>query len=504
MNGLIVLLIVAVAWEGSCTPVNFPVEHQVISQKERTRQERKAEIELLINDVRSAPPEFASDCLIRIATSSLIKEPEQKRELIEAAFRLAPNVQYQNKQMGLPGSLVDTRSGYLARAFALNLDALSLRCRAVKKMISVDAQKARELFEEIPEVKLPSLTCEDSLVYDVSEFYDTLKEVAEKTFSAEEREKGEQLFFIGRRVTNLTSPVQLEPAAKAVLALKLSPSDRQQLISALSESLKKMRGDDYSFSTTVSSLTRTIGQLVDLCKREAISSDELLEGLRIYLLTHINSERCQESISAREEADYLKYFNESLRFRSPPDRGGVLPITQENIQLRKTGRIAKYSPYWQSAEARSLLVKIKHLRFGSGNTPLARNQKENPEWQMELKEFLDDLSEWRSDQEQSESDYFHQKNNIYRNLLEIVPAGLGRDRLIASYVLFLRESDLRHDSRIEWFLHAKYLIDLNRTLKGSERTKVSEALSSGGDAVLFLYATLEKALLQNQLEANRN
>ena len=265
-----------------------------------------------------------------------------------------------------------------------------------------------------------------------------------------------------------------------------------------------MRGDDYSFSTTVSSLTHTIDQLIDLCKREAISGDELVEALRIYLLTHINSERCQNSISTREEADYLKYFNEVLRFRSQPDRTGVLPITQENIQSRKTGQSAKYSLYWQSAEARGLLVKIKHLRFGSGNTPLSGSQKESPEWQMELKEFLDSLSVWRVDQEQSESDYFHQKNNIYRSLLEIVPVGPGRDRLVSSYVVFLRESDLRHESRIEWFLHARNLIDLNRTLKGSERTKVSEALSNGGDAILYMYAVLEKVLLQNQPQAGSN
>lgn len=43
---------------------------------------------------------------------------------------------------------------YLSQAYGLRLDALSLRVRAVRAMLSIDAARAREMFGQMP-VKLP-------------------------------------------------------------------------------------------------------------------------------------------------------------------------------------------------------------------------------------------------------------------------------------------------------------------------------------------------------------
>src|ERR1700737_2013593 len=115
----------------------------------------------------SSPPEISSDALLRVVESGKVADRKTKRDLAEQAFRLAGSAKFPVRMRGVPGSIVDTRSGYLSKAYDLKLDALSLESRAVHDLLSIDAAKARELFQEIARPTLTPLTCDDALVYDV-------------------------------------------------------------------------------------------------------------------------------------------------------------------------------------------------------------------------------------------------------------------------------------------------------------------------------------------------
>ena len=62
-------------------------------------------------------------------------------------------------------------------------------------MLPIDPAKARELFLTIPRPALAKLTCDDPLVYDVSDFYQALGAVFEGAFTAQERKKEERSKF---------------------------------------------------------------------------------------------------------------------------------------------------------------------------------------------------------------------------------------------------------------------------------------------------------------------
>src|SRR5581483_11049307 len=134
-------------------------------------------IQELVDRARSVPPEFAADVLLRLAESDLIEE----------AFRRAAGAQEPVKRLSLRPGGGDTRVSFQARAFAQDLDGLTLQSRAVIDMVKVDKAKAREMFRQIPVPHVPKLNCADMLVYDVSAFYEALGEVAGNTFSAKER-----------------------------------------------------------------------------------------------------------------------------------------------------------------------------------------------------------------------------------------------------------------------------------------------------------------------------
>ena len=150
----------------------------------------------IVELAHSAPPEFAADALLRVVESGKVTDRNARRDLAEQAFRLAGSARFPVRMRGLPGSTVDTRSGYLSQAYDLKLDALSLESRAVHDLLSLDAAKARELFQDIARPQLASLTCDDALVYDVSDFYQTLGAIANTTFTQKERDKEEHVAFL--------------------------------------------------------------------------------------------------------------------------------------------------------------------------------------------------------------------------------------------------------------------------------------------------------------------
>ena len=76
--------------------------------------------------------------MLRLVESAKITNPLLKTKFLERAFYLAESAQQPIKLVGIPGSLVDTRSGYLAMAFRLNLDKLSLQSKAVIDLLQLD------------------------------------------------------------------------------------------------------------------------------------------------------------------------------------------------------------------------------------------------------------------------------------------------------------------------------------------------------------------------------
>ncbi len=484
-------------------PQNAKGKDQKEEAAEKKRPRLPVEIEALIEDARVAPGEFAADALLRIVESGKVTDRDWRRDLSEEAFRLATGAQQQLRRIHLPGSNVDTRTGYLAMAFDLKLDALSLRCRAVRAMLAVDKQKARELFNEIPKPELPSVTCEDTLLYDVADFYGTLKDVAQAAFTPEEVRKEEHIHFVESFIGSLNSPWQTGPAVKAILALKISPAQLETLVRAFSGALRKISGDDRAFSFGALSLTRDITQLVKVCAEQEVSRDELLIAYRDYLVRHRSGNRCSDN--AKSNGDYIEFFNQKLRLENQPSQKTIAPILKEELTPTKIEGGPKYDLYWQTPAAKNLLKGLKELRFGPWEKQLAAQaekksvpalteaERDSLEWKQRLNEFLREWRDWKASDEASQADYFHQKCVVFGGLIELAPSGLTRDQLLLEYMAFLRQNHFQQGSLIEWYFHARDLFRLLSSNQGEDgRATAIEALNDSSDVLLQLQAKLEK------------
>jgi hypothetical protein len=395
---------------------------------------------------RSAPPEFTADALLHIVEQSDQSRLDKnaRRELIEEAFRAASTAKFPVRMQGVAGTTTDTASGSLSRAYDLKLDALSLESRAVRDMLPLDPAAARKMFTEIARPMLAPLTCDDALVYDLSDFYQALSAVVNAAFSTKERAKDDQLNFVLDYLGQATSPLEFAPLAAVIQTVSGTAAQRQTLWARLGGLIETLQADDRSYTASL----QTLGSQ---------NMPELQSSLEKYRQkNHV----CEGDAAANSGS-----------------------------QTQKT---PKLDPYFQSANSQRLVAPGKKLRFDANNMPLSETDRSTPEWQQQLSDYLNQLSDWAPDQESSAADYYHEKSTALTSLIDLAPAGPESDAIIADYVSFVANSDLYQQSPAEWYLEPETLLE--RFRPGTPlRDKLLDAYEKSGNPVLSLKVALERA-----------
>jgi hypothetical protein len=153
----------------------------------------------------------------------------------------------------------------------------------------------------------------------------------------------------------------------------------------------------------------------------------------------------------------------------------------------------KTEAYWQTPDAKRLLLDAKALRFGpGGKTMLSDAERSTPEWQQQLTDFLKEVADWDASAEKSEADYYHQKCIVYEALVELIPPGPERDKALVEFIGFISNSNLQGQDPVSWFLPAHAMLERVRNTNNGEPAKVLVAFEKSGNPVLCLYAALER------------
>ena len=405
----------------------------------------------LIDLAQGAPPEFAAVGILRVVESGKLTDKDPRRDLVEQAFRLASSATFHLRMRRLPGSLADTRSAYLGSAYNLKLDRLSLQSRAVRDMLPIDGPEARELFQEISQPTFAKLTCDDPLVYDVSDFYQTLGMIVDQTFTAKERGKEAHVNFLLDYLGQVTSAAQLAPVARVIKSVGVTPDQREILWVRFNGLLESLQPDDRSFAAALPEISR--------------------------------------ELSPASQASFQIFRQRSTG--CPDDAAPSVTLDLSKGQT-KAGSTPKEEPYWQTGSSKRLLEDGQKLRYGSDSKPYSDAYRNTREWQQQLADYMNELANWSASEEKSEADYFHQKAVIYQALVELTPPGAQRDKILSAYLSFMTNSNLQQQSPVEWFEHAHSMLDSVRNTNTGEPGKLLDAFQTSGNPVLALFAALER------------
>ena len=185
------------------------------------------------------------------------------------------------------------------------------------------------------------------------------------------------------------------------------------------------------------------------------------------------------------QASFEKYKRQDQSCKD--DAGGA---TQPAANTPKLER------FWQTPKAKKLLEDGLELRIAPDGHLFTASDRSTPEWQARLTDYLSELADWTAGQEQSDAIYYHQKCLVFEALLELVPAGPQRDKVVLDFVNFIGNSDLQRQSPVEWFVQAHSVLERVRHSNDSTLSKLSEAYQHSGNSVLALEIALEKALGQ--------
>jgi hypothetical protein len=452
----------------------------------------------LIVAAREVPAEFAADAMIRIAATDKLEKP-RRIELLEEAFKRAAGAgqPYQRHAVALR---LDGSAAYWNRVYKQDLDALSLRLRAVETMLPLDSRKARELFEQIPVVRFPALKCEDSLVYDAGRFYDVLGMLTRQAFDGKESGDSGLFPFLQKYAGAVASPVQLAPMARVLAtATSVKDSDFQTLVGSFASAMGKISGDDRSFSYSTS-VGKAIQSLVEECKRRNVKPLSLLEGYRLYLAVNFSGSRCadgdqmqagQQSFGVftgqgeiQSSANFVSFFNEKLRMAP------LAPLQEQEVTPSRLEGVAVSSRFCEDAKCKEFAEDLRGLIYNAEGMPLPPAGRNSPEWQAKLKTRLAALAEWKPESDAQQTEYFREKSGAYSELLNLAQNGPNRELVQRAWLDFVRQSPFQKVNRVEWFLPVNALI-ARVSLDPAGQSKFAEDLRKVNDPLIALYANLE-------------
>src|SRR5262249_32856847 len=235
-----------------------------------------------------------------------------------------------------------------------------------------------------------------------------------------------------------------------------------------------------------------------LFNRRGLSTDNLVEAYRTYLVNQLSGPRCADTASKQQqelENDLVTHFNEKLRLISYKK---VPAIAEDEIKPVKREGSVRSDAYWTSAKSKSILSRVRKLRFSGPGKEFTEAEKQSAEWQSQLSELLKELASWSPEDEKSEEDYFHQKSVIYYALFKSIPADAQydgvRDEALRDFAGMLTSSPLQKEKPAEWFLHAKVLIDRVNKAQPEERDKLINLINSSRSNVLQLYIEQQQVI----------
>jgi len=443
------------------------------------------EVDRLAMAARSVPPEFGADVMLRLAAMDGLP-PARRMELIGQAFERAS--ESQPRYSFRPAFGASASAGFVSKAYAQNLDALDLGVRAVEAMSTLDAAKARDLFQKIPALDLPKLKCDSWMAYDVEPYYREMASLAGK-FSEAERKSGLLLRFLEPHAGAIHSAVEAGPMAETLGSAPLSDAELQALVRAFAGALGKISGDDRSFSSSNGLGTR-IEALAAECSRRKISPLPLLEGYRLFLVTNLTGARCLDDVqmagmaasaladvaAARRPDNMVSFFNERLLI--PP----LQPIQEQEATPSHLEGTAVGLRGCEDAACRALTEQYRVVMLA----PPA--ERSGAEWMARLKKLLAALDQWQPGKTDAAA-HFREKATAYGELLSVT-VGEARQAVAFAELDYVLHSRNEAANSIEWFLPLNRLLAWT-VLDPAAFAGLREKLRQSDDPVVALYSRLE-------------
>jgi hypothetical protein len=257
-----------------------------------------------------------ADALLMLTDLQPTADRKWRKLEIQKAFQLGAGVPQQYPTTPVPIGFTDSIPAAVALSSGRKVDGLSLRLRAIRAMLDLDAPLARHMLAETALPLLPRLTCQDLAVPDIRFYYTVIAEVAERAFTTQEIRDNLQNSFLLSYIRDLRSPLQVFPVGTMLTEVHLDSSHLRPLLSALADEVRTVRGDDRAFTVAFlrEQATHDLPTIVTLAERASAPVGPLLKAVSQFYQQQLQApHRCQDTATAvhlvERESDGIKMFN---------------------------------------------------------------------------------------------------------------------------------------------------------------------------------------------------
>ena len=468
------------------------------------------QVDMLAGMALTLPPALTADALLRL--EQMQPDRDKKLDYIQRAFTISYEAARPVRVEVWGGAATDSRSAFVASALRSGIDQLSLQARAVQAARNEDTELARNLFQSIRFPRLKPLTCNDSLVYDVSAYYNALADVA-ATISKEEIETGEYLSLLSPAVSQLAYAAQIGPLAASLLRvskeLRLSTSDISLLVNRFADRLGQVKTSHREFGASLYTNKHSVANLLYYCKQRGVDTTATLVAFKAYLARHMSLPACQGGdVKAADPLRIAADFNKLLEELDVA--ASVAAFETKDVERPMTDEAAPDAGLlWRSQVAQDLLQRVKELRFGDGMEPLDDEDRRESSWRAMWKDTLDGVVSWQTAASIDSVEYidqFYEKAILLRALIDLAPdERLQKDALDAG-IAFLSNSALLSHDPAAWLSGARVVLKGALRLDGTVPLDVVATMrASKSYAISFLagWLSAEMNCLGHKVGARR-
>lgn len=477
------------------------------AQSALSSSEESQDVRNLILSSIALEPELTADVFLKLVAGDKIKS-KKKKQLLQDAFYLSYRAKYDVRRKLVPAGaqVLTNQTTFVSNAHAYGLDTVSLQTRAINELSKFNPKFASELIMQVsPKLPLRPLTCGDELIYSVSDFYAAVAGIARSGFSQKEIIEGKRVVFLLPYLDNMISPTQTSPISRMLSQLDLRREEMNNLAPVFNRALRKIKGDDRSFSYSMN-VEYSLNDLAAYSRKlhyNHAAYDEFLSSLREYIVFNLSGARCESNLTYELSQKKTKSLDPGLPENAYLPKYvrdlnaafyNASPISAEEIEAATTERFSASTKSDTGARIVGFRSKLEALRFDEQEIPSSVEKKQEYQWQQEFLKLLDFIAEMKSKDSENEMETFHLKCLFYRLMLRETPEMDLRRRVVKNYVALLNESIPRKTSVSEWFLEFDSLRNEISDVNEKDRPELEAVLEASNNNAIAVYLELQRIL----------
>jgi hypothetical protein len=423
------------------------------------------------DQVRTAPIEVFADFAFQWFDIAKPARNEQLKLLLEIYDRTGEARHPLPFRQALPRETAGPSNAATAAA-ALEVDALNLRCRVVRRLLDVDPAIARSRFYGILTPQWPKAACADRRSPTARYYFATMAAVVRPSlYSKDDLRRQEPLKIVQRRLGAVSTIAEITAAASVVPSLLDQDIDAVALSASFAAAVASVQDSDRGFAAELyfGRLMPALLEAAGALEQHGASPVPLLTAVRAMLVRHLSGARCQDSPGPGEE-DPIDLFHKRIAGTD------IQPLAIIEMQPSKRVEGAAADSWKYEAAYAALQADITALGKVDKGQNLA-TLRMTSEWEVRARDLIRRVESWRGPDRQSRMEFFHQAVSLWFQLMDMLPKGALHSRALSGLVRVMADPEPQREEPAEWLWELANRVTLmHRIFSGPQKEATRELL----------------------------